>query len=280
MTNKSKPTDKLDSILSRMLFTMATLITTSVILSGLSHAINVEAQSTDNDASNIYQTKSMSLGDNIKNLVILIPNEAHESQNIADSTSDQRHINQPYVPWHTTVPKGAAIVWFNGDVDHDRKITLTREDDVADSNSSGSVSSSSDSGNLYFDSGVFAYNTATQPVVMNDTGSFYYFESDVNNEDLGFVMNGTINVVDQPGGSTPGTNQNTVGTLMVPTEDLATYTSDLENSGLSVLSTHNFNDIRGGDPQTLMVWATSSGTNSIENIVSQLQEITSTLPYS
>jgi hypothetical protein len=115
---------------------------------------------------------------------------------------------------------------------------------------------------------------------MNDTGSFYYSESDVNNEDPGFVMNGTINVVDQPSGSTLGTNQNTVGTLMVPTEDLATYTSDLENSGFSILSTHNFNDIRGGDSQTLMVWATSSGTNSIENIVSQLQEITSTLPYS
>ena len=42
MTNKSKPTDKRDSVLSRMLFTMATLITTSVIMSGLSHAINVE----------------------------------------------------------------------------------------------------------------------------------------------------------------------------------------------------------------------------------------------
>jgi hypothetical protein len=69
----------------------------------------------------------MSLGDNIKNLVILIPNEAHESQNIADSTSDQRHINQPYVPWHATVSKGTAIMWFNGDVDHDHKITLTKQ---------------------------------------------------------------------------------------------------------------------------------------------------------
>jgi hypothetical protein len=142
---------------------MATLITTSVILSGLLPIISVEAQSTDNDASNIYQTKSMSLGDNIKNLVILIPNEAHESQNIADSTSDQRHINQPYVPWHVTVPKGTAIMWFNGDVDHERKITLTKEDVIADSGSGSSVSSGSGNGsdNLYFDSGVFAYNTAT-----------------------------------------------------------------------------------------------------------------------
>jgi hypothetical protein len=27
------------------------------------------------------------------------------------------------------VPKGTTIVWFNGDVDHDHKITLTRQND-------------------------------------------------------------------------------------------------------------------------------------------------------
>ena len=62
---------------------------------------------------------------------------------------------------------------------------------------------------------------------------------------------------------------------------IATYTSDLENGGLSVLSTHNFNDIRDGDPQTLIIWGTSSsGTNSLQNVVSQLEGITPTLPYS
>jgi hypothetical protein len=126
---------------------------------------------------------------------------------------------------------------------------------------------------------------------MNNTGTFGYFEADVNNEDTDYVMNGTINVVDQPEnpnsstsagntGNQSSANIDTVGILMVPTEDLATYTSDLENGGLSVLSTHNFNDIRGGDPQTLISWGTSSGTNSIENVISQLEGITSTLPYS
>jgi hypothetical protein len=67
---------------------------------------------------------------------------------------------------------------------------------------------------------------------------------------------------------------------MVPTEDLSIYASDLENGGISVLSTHNFNDIRAGDPQTLITWGTSSGINSLESIVSQLEGITSTLPYS
>jgi hypothetical protein len=81
---------------------------------------------------------------------------------------------------------------------------------------------------------------------MNDTGSYYYSESDVNNEDTNFVMNGTINVIDQPSSGSnavvndtaglPGTNLDTIGTLMVPTEDLATYTSDLEDRGFSVLS--------------------------------------------
>ena len=103
-------------------------------------------------------------------------------------------------------------------------------------------------------------------------------------------MNGTINVFDHLENlitiSTTGNTGNvssanivTVGTLMVPTEDLATYTSDLENGGFSVLGTHNFNDIRGGDPQTLITWGTSSGTNSLENVASQLEGITSTLPY-
>ena len=125
---------------------------------------------------------------------------------------------------------------------------------------------------------------------MNNTGSFGYYQADVNNEDTDYVMNGTINVLDQPENPTISTigntgnlssaNIDTVGTLMVPTEDLATYTSDLENRGFSVLSTHNFNDIRGGDPQTLITWGTSSGMNSLENVVFQLEGITSTLPYS
>jgi hypothetical protein len=71
-------------------------------------------------------------------------------------------------------------------------------------------------------------------------------------------------------GNISSANIDTVGTLMVPTEDVATYTSELENAGISVLSTHNFNDIRDGDPQTLLTWGTSSGTNSLQNVVSQL----------
>jgi plastocyanin len=244
-------------IMLAMLFT-ATLTTLPAALNGLTSTLKVEGQSPGFDASSVYET------------------EAHESQNIGDQSADQRHINQPYIPQSVTVPKGTTVVWFNGDADHDHKVTLTGQD--------------SNLNNMIFDSDVFAFNTASQPVVVNDTGSLGYYETDVNNEDTDFVMNGTINVVDQSAASTITTsnstgqssaNIDTVGTLMVPTEDLTTYTSDLENGGLSVLSTHGFNDIRGEDPETLIIWGTSSsGTNSLENVVSQLEGITSTLPYS
>jgi plastocyanin len=270
-------TDKPKRIPFRMVFTAAIIATIPVVMDLLlTDTIKVEAQNQGIDASSVYDTKSMGLGNNIKNLVILIPNEGHESQNIGDQSADQRHINQPYIPQSVTVPKGTTIIWFNGDADHDHKITLTGQN--------------SNLNNMTFDSDVFAFNTASQPVVMNDTGLFGYYEADVNNEDTDYVMNGTINVVDQSnsptitttGNNTDQTSANidTVGTLMVPTEDLTTYTSDLGNGGISVLSTHNFNDIRGGDPQTLITWgASSSGTNSLQNVFSHLEQITSTLPY-
>ncbi len=277
MMNGPEYTENSKRILFIMLAIAAIMTSMPVITNVITDTIKVEAQSPGIDASSIYETKSMDLGNNVKNLVILIPNEGHESQNIGDQSTDQRLVNQPYIPQHVTVPLGTAITWFNGDVDHDHKITLGEQ--------------GSNLNNIIFDSNDFAYNTASQPVVMNNTGSFDYYQADVNNEDTDFVMNGTINVVDKsdnPNTTTgistdqqPNANINTVGTLMVPTGDLPTYTSDLENGGFSILSTYNFNDIRSGDPQTLIIWGTSSsGTNSLENVVSQLEQITPTLPYS
>jgi len=78
-------------IVLAILFT-ATLTTLPVTLNGLTSTLKVEAQSQGIDASSVYETKSLDLGNNIKNLVILIPNEAHESQNIGDQSADQRHI--------------------------------------------------------------------------------------------------------------------------------------------------------------------------------------------
>lgn len=223
-----------------------------------------------NTASDLFETKSLKLSPNIKHLVILIPNEGHESQNAGDVSSDQRLINQPYLPQRAEVNRGTMVVWFNGDVDHDHKITLTNGANLE---------------NTIFDSSTFAYDEPSEPIVLNDTGTFNYYETDVNNEDEDYVMNGTITVVDEQsldGNNNVNTgvqgNADTAGVLMVPASDVDTYTQELKNNGFAVDSTQNFNDIRAGDEQVLLVWTTSG--IDLENVISTLQRITQTLPYS
>ena len=106
-------------------------------------------------------------------------------------------------------------------------------------------------------------------------------------------MSGNIQVVDQsqaspssPSTTSPGNTQSsadTIGVLMVPTQDIQTYTTDLENRGFNIDSTHNFKDLRGGqsgtgDEQTLIVW-TSTGAD-LSTIAKNLEEFSSGLPYS
>lgn len=231
--------------------------------------VQEEGQKPDINASIVYETHSMRLGDNIKNLVILIPNEAHESTN---QPKDQYPLaNQPYLPQNAVVNIGTTVTWFNGDVDHDHMITL-----------------SSEPTNPGFESGDFTYNTASRPITFNDTGDFDYYESDVNDNDPGFVMNGTINVVDQvnlltDADASGAVNPDTVGTYMVPAKDLDQYVSDLTSKGFTIDSTHTFQDLCGGQSgtgpeQTLIVW-TTSGMN-LQQVISALEEITQSLHYS
>jgi plastocyanin len=222
------------------------------------------------NASDLFNTRTMVLGDNVKNLVIFIPNEAHESTNQAANQFPLA--NQPYLPQNSVVNTGTAITWFNGDVDHDRSITVVQGNSIP-SETESSTASEGDS---------FEYNTATTPTILNETGTYTYFEKDVNEDDPAFVMNGTINVINQPE-SLPSDGSDTVGVLMVPAQDIQTYTTDLQNRGFAIESTHNFKDLRGGqsgtgDVQTLVVWATSGMT--LPDIVTNLQEFTLDLPYS
>jgi hypothetical protein len=231
-------------------------------------------------AESIFRDKSLTLPQNIKHLVILIPNEAHESQNPGDPTAEQRLINQIYIPQNAIVSPGTMITWFNGDVDHDRRITLTDE---------------SNQNNVLYDSDTFPFNGVSDTIVVNDTGTFNYYETGANNEDEDFVMNGTIiaasdqqnspNLPNTSTGSSSNSNSTGIlevgdiaGTLMVPTEDLNMYVQELTSKGFAVDSTYNFNDIRAGDEQTLLVWTTSG--LSLSEIVPTLQEITAQLPYS
>jgi plastocyanin len=256
-------------------FLIVVLAISTITLTPLSHTFG------QTNAADLYSNKSLTLPPNIKHLVILIPNEGHESQNPDDVSSEQRLINQPYIPQHTIVSPGTMVTWFNGDVDHDHKITLVNELDQ--------------NNNIVFDSDTFAFNEGSNPIVLNDTGKFNYYETDVNNEDEDFVMNGTITDVDHQNSnanlpsmsSSTASNSNstgtlgkvdTAGTLMVPTEDIDMYVQDLTSEGFIIDSTYNFNDIRAGDEQTLLVW-TTSGKN-LNEVISTLQEITPQLPYS
>ena len=54
-------------------------------------------------AEAIFQNKLITLGINVKNVIILIPNEGHESPALPE---EQREINQPYVPENIIVNPG------------------------------------------------------------------------------------------------------------------------------------------------------------------------------
>lgn len=223
------------------------------------------AEQLDINASTIFDTHTMVLG-NMKTLVILIPNEAHESTN--QPKSQLPLANQPYLPQNAIVNVGTTVIWFNGDVDHDHRITLD---------------------NSPIESGDFSYNTASKPIIFNDTGTFNYFEADVNSDDPSFVMNGTINVINQvdslsnTNATAPSQASDSVGIYMVPSKDLDQYITALTSKGFNIDSTHTFADLRGGQKgtgpeQTYIVWTTSG--MKLAQIISALEEITPTLPYS
>ena len=234
-----------------------------------------------NNAADLYKNKSLVLPPNIRHLVVLIPNEAHES---LDQPKDQYPlVNQAYLPQNTIVNPGTMVVWFNGDVDHDHKVSLTN-----DRNSDG----------VLFDSGTFAFNEASRPIVLNDTGTYNYYETDVNENDEDFVMRGNITVISEAnldGSTTISSGDNsanstsaikngdTAGVLMVPTQDIENYVQDLKSKGFVVDSTYNFKDLRGGqkgtgDQQALLVWSASG--MDLDEVISALQDITPRLPYS
>jgi len=95
-------------------------------------------------------------------------------------------------------------------------------------------------------------------------------------------MRGNISVTDDSGSDVdmPQTiaDSDTVGILMVilmvPTQDISQYTSDLQNRGFLVDSVHNFQDLRGGqsgtgDEQSLIVWRAPTNMQ-ITSALSQL----------
>src|SRR4029079_4965078 len=76
-------------------------------------------------AESIFNTKTMTLGNNIKNLVILIPNEGHHA---AGEDNEARFLDQHFVAENAVVNTGTTVQWFNGDVGHERTIDVKDTD--------------------------------------------------------------------------------------------------------------------------------------------------------
>ena len=220
-----------------------------------------------NVAKDIFDNKTLTLPSDVKNFVILIPNEAHESPLLP---KEQRLINQPYVPQNLVSGANTQIIWFSGDVGHTRKITLTDENSKEVYNSR------------------LKFNTATEPLLLNHSGKFTYFEKNANIQDPKFVMEGSITTTNND----PPLNSNdnmtvsespfdTMLVLMVPTNDIKKHIMTLVDNNVNIIDIYSFKDLRetggGGANQTLLVLGTN---NPLDESISVLKKITSSLPYS
>jgi hypothetical protein len=134
---------------------------------------------------------------------------------------------------------------------------------------------------------VLHFNSASQPLSFNQTGEYTYSESGANKEDPKFVMEGSITVVGSnrsdmhiKANSTNGSMDN-MAVIMLPTKDIAKYGTTLVENNMDVVGQSSFKDLRetvgGGGNQTLLVLRTDE---PVDNVISVLKEITSTLPYS
>lgn len=249
-------------MLNILIFSSAALLFSVLLISSstISFAQNSQSQ---NMASQILDSQTLILPKSVRNFVILIPNEAHESPLLP---KEQRLINQPYVPQHLFASSKINIAWFCGDVGHTRKVTLE------DQNSK-----------KIFDTSI-KFNSISPTIEFNDTGTFSYYEKNVNKEDLNFVMNGTITINDPQmqfnSNDALGSKHEIMSTLMVPTKDIKKYTDLLNDNKVDILDQQSFIDLRetgsGGGNQTLLVLGSNS---QMDDTISVFKKITSLLPY-
>ena len=246
-------------------------------------AYAIENNQPDINATNLYKTHNMVLGNNVKNLVILVPNEAHEPY----SLKEQQLINQAFIPQNVRMNVGTTIVFFNADVGHDHREVIVN----------------GLTGSRVFDTRIFSYYddeddkipNSSRNYTFNEIGDFSYYDTVFGKK----IMNGTIEVVSNPPLTQAATMKNnnadnnnnpltsyypqydfdTIGTFVVPTEMLNKYTRSFENQGLQIYDIHNFRNLMDKDDaeQSLIVW-TSNG-HTLESVIEKLQKITPTLPY-
>ena len=256
-----------------LLLSSLSIPSTHNVLAQTQQRLQKQQQQPNINASYVYHTADMILGNNIKNLVILLPNEDHEPPNYQhfQLRKDLRVINQTYVLDNVVVNPGTTAVWFSNDVGHVHKITLV------DKNSNATT----------YDSGPFKSFQATKPVKLNNTGAFTFLESGMNPKYPDHVLNGTITVTKQPplsSSSSTSNNIDTVAAFMVPLNQQDKLISEFKSTGFGIDSTHVFNSVRRGgggescgDIQESLLILTSSG-KSLNEVVSALQGLAPTMP--
>ena len=198
------------------------------------------------------------------NLVVLIPNEGHHGPGEDD---EARFLAQSFVPETTVINEGTNVIWFNSDVGHEHDIIVT---------------SDADSTSPIYQTGEFTEFEARN-YTFNEVGQFQF--ADTVEYDNGYIMRGNISVTDDSGNTRLQqslSDSDTAGLLMVPTQDISQYTTDLHSRGFVIDSMHNFQDLRGGqsgtgDEQTLIVWRAPTNMQ-ITSVLSQLSEFSSQLP--
>ena len=215
----------------------------------------------------------MVLGKNIKNLIIVIPDEAHEHPNA--TPKELRIVNQPYLPQNAVVNVGTTIAWFNADVDHHHSITL--------------VDSKGGGGTVYT-SGIFDNFNASKSITFNKTGTFVYSGPSFDKMWPNYKMNGTITVIKQPQAvsfnntTTANNNIDTISMLITPANIADKIISDLKSKGFAIDSQYPFMSLRGGgstpggDKQQILLVLTSSG-KTLNEVTSALSQVDATLPY-
>jgi plastocyanin len=127
-------------------------------------------------ATDIYNMEELVLGSDVKDLVILIPNEGHHGPG---EDNEARFIAQSFVPETAVINKGTNVIWFNGDVGHEHDIVVT-----PDSGSSSPI----------YQTGEFSEFEARN-YTFNEEGQFQY--ADTVEYDNGYIMRGNISVFDE-----------------------------------------------------------------------------------
>jgi len=263
-------------IVASIIYVTSALNTTNPLLSSAFAAGEVQQNQQPNiKASNIYQTHTMALGKNIKNLIIEIPNEGHEDPT---QPKELRVVNQPYLPRNAIVNTGTTVTWFNADAGHKHQITLLNNKTQT----------------VVYESGLFDNFAASKPIKFNNTGAFAYSGPSNDKAVPNYKMNGTLTVINQPlsnsfntTSSTPATSNNidTVSTIIVPAKILDKVSSDLRNQGFGIDNQYPFKSLRGGggttggDKNQAMLVLTSSG-KSLNQVISALNKVVPTMGYS